>query len=91
MCSTTSYAYEVWLDSKKIEAIEVVYQGFFKSLLRVRKTTNTSIMLGEFGKFPFKHFAWEAQFHYACCGKKMLGWIHEKMATLEQPREVVRF
>jgi hypothetical protein len=23
--STTSYAYEVWVDSKKIEAIEVVY------------------------------------------------------------------
>jgi hypothetical protein len=33
--STTSYAYEVWVDSKKIKAIEVVYQGFFKSLLGV--------------------------------------------------------
>jgi hypothetical protein len=33
--STTSYACEVWVDSKKIEAIEVVYQGFLKSLLRV--------------------------------------------------------
>jgi hypothetical protein len=32
---TTSYACEVWVDSKKIEAIEVVYQGFFKSLLGV--------------------------------------------------------
>jgi hypothetical protein len=21
--------------------------------------------------------------HYACCRKKMLGWIHEKMATQE--------
>jgi hypothetical protein len=33
--STTSYACEVWVDSKKIEAIEVVYRGFFKSLLEV--------------------------------------------------------
>jgi hypothetical protein len=46
------------VDSKKIEAIEVVYRGFFKSLLRVQKTTNMSIVLAKFGKFPFKHFAW---------------------------------
>jgi hypothetical protein len=31
--SIASYACEVWVDSKKIEAIEVVYQGFLKSLL----------------------------------------------------------
>jgi hypothetical protein len=43
--STTSYACEVWVDSKKIEAIEVMYQGFLKSLLGVRKTTSTSIVL----------------------------------------------
>jgi len=54
--STASYAYEVWVDSKKIEVIEVVYQGFFKSLLGVQKTTNTSIVLAKFGKFPFEHF-----------------------------------
>jgi hypothetical protein len=56
--STTSYACEVWVHSKKIEAIEVVYQGFLKSLLRVRKTISMSIRLVEFGKFPFEHFAW---------------------------------
>jgi hypothetical protein len=56
--STTSYACEIWVDSKKIKAIEVVYRGFFKSLLGVRKTINTSIVLTEFGKFPFEHFAW---------------------------------
>jgi hypothetical protein len=56
--STTSYACEVLVDSKKIEAIEVVYRGFLKSLLGVRKTTSTSIVLAEFGKFPFEHFAW---------------------------------
>jgi hypothetical protein len=33
--STTNYACEVWVDSKKIEVIEVMYQGFFKSLLGV--------------------------------------------------------
>jgi hypothetical protein len=46
------------VDSKKIEAIEVVYQRFFESLLGVQKITSTSIVLVEFGKFPFEHFAW---------------------------------
>jgi hypothetical protein len=55
--STTSYACEVWVDSKKIKAIEIMYQGFLKSLLEVRKTTSMSIVLVEFGKFPFEHFA----------------------------------
>ncbi len=67
VCSIASYACEVWMDSKKIKAIEVVYQGFFKSLLEVRKTTNTSIVLVEFGKFPFEHFAWgQALLYYNC-------------------------
>jgi hypothetical protein len=56
--SIASYACEVWVDSKKIEVIEVMYRGFFKSLFGVRKTTSTSIMLAEFGKFPFEHFTW---------------------------------
>ncbi len=56
--STINYACEVWVDSKKIKAIEVVYRVFFKFLLEVRKTTSTSIVLAEFGKFPFEHFAW---------------------------------
>ncbi len=56
--STASYAHEVWVDSKKIKAIEVMYEGFLKSLLGVWKTTNTSIVLAEFGKFPFGHLAW---------------------------------
>jgi hypothetical protein len=65
--STSSYAYEVWVDSKKIEAIEIVYRRFFKSLLGVRKTTSTSIMLAKFGKFPFEHFAWgQALLYYNC-------------------------
>jgi len=55
---TASCACEVWVDSKKIEAIEVVYRGFLKSLFGVQKTTSMSIMLVEFGKFPFEHFAW---------------------------------
>jgi hypothetical protein len=35
--STTSYACEVQMNSKKLEAIKVVYQRFVKSLLEVRK------------------------------------------------------
>jgi hypothetical protein len=56
--SIVNYACEVWVDSKKIKGIEVVYRGFLKSLHRVRKITSTSIVLAEFGKFPFEHFAW---------------------------------
>ncbi len=56
--STTSYACEVWVDSKKIKVIEVVYRRFLKSVLEVWKKTNTSIVLAKFGKFPFEHFAW---------------------------------
>ncbi len=64
VCSTTSYACEVWVDSKKIKVIEIMYQGFLKSLLGVRKTTSTSIVLVEFSKFPFEHFAWGQTFLY---------------------------
>jgi hypothetical protein len=56
--SIASYVCEVWVDSKKIETIEIVYQGFFKSMFGVPKTTNTSILLAKFGKLPFEHFAW---------------------------------
>jgi hypothetical protein len=59
-----SYAYEVWVDSEKIEAIEVVYRRFLKSLLGVRKTTNMSIVLVKFGKFPFEHFTWGQALYY---------------------------
>jgi len=58
VCSIASYVCEVWVDSKKIETIEIMYQGFFKSLIGVQKTTNTSILLAKFGKFPFEHFTW---------------------------------
>jgi hypothetical protein len=114
VCSTTSYACEVWVDSKKIKAIKVVYRGFLKLLLGVRKTTSTFIMLTEFGKFPIEHFAWGQALlyynrvspvikdrilgkgmgspaRYACCGKEMLGWIREKMATPEPAPRNGRF
>jgi hypothetical protein len=33
----------------------------------VRKTTSTSIVLAEFGKFPFEHFTWgQALLYYNC-------------------------
>jgi len=70
-----NYACEVWLDSKKIEVIEVVYRVFLKSLLGVRKTTNTSIMLAEFGKFPFEHFAW---------GQALLYYNHVSTVTKDR-------
>jgi len=77
--STTSYACEVWVDSQKIEAIEIVYQGFFKSLFRAQKTTSMSIMLVEFGKFPFEHFAWgQALLYYNCVGMVNKDYILKK-------------
>jgi hypothetical protein len=65
--STTSYACEVWVDSKKIEAIEVLYRRFLKSLFGVRKKTSTSIVLAKFSKFPFEHFAWGQTLLYYNC------------------------
>jgi hypothetical protein len=56
--STSNYACGVWVDSKKIKVIKVMYRGFLTSLLETRKTTSMSIVLAEFGKFPFEHFAW---------------------------------
>jgi hypothetical protein len=73
--SKASYACEVWVDSKKIKAIEVVYRGFFKSLLGVRKITNTSIVLAEFGKFPFEHFTW---------GQALLYYNHVSMVIKDR-------
>jgi hypothetical protein len=60
------------VDSKKIEAIKIVYQRFLKSLFKVWKTTSTSIVLAEFGKFPFEHFAW---------GQALLYYNHVSMVT----------
>jgi len=52
---------------KKNKVSEVMYRRFFKSLLGVSKTTNTSIMLVEFRKFPFEHFAWGQLLLYYNC------------------------
>ncbi len=70
--SIASCACEVWVESKKIEVIQVVYRRFLKSLLEVQKTTNTSIVLAKFGKFPFEHFAW---------GQVLLYYNHRSMIT----------
>jgi hypothetical protein len=84
---TTSYTYEVWVDSKKIEAIEIMYGGFFKSLLGVQKSTNTSIVLAKFGKFPFEHFAWGQALLYCNCvntvtKNRILGKAWEAQLTM---------
>jgi len=73
--SIASYACEIWVDSKKIKVIEVVYRGLLKSLLGVRKTTSTSIMLVEFGKFLFEHFAW---------GQALLYYNHVSTVTKDR-------
>jgi len=75
VCSIANYAYEVWVDYKKIKAIKVVYRGFLKSLLEVRKTTSMSIVLVEFGKFPFEHFAW---------GQTLLNYNHVSTVTKDR-------
>ncbi len=73
--SIANYACEIWVDSKKIEVIEVVYRRFLKSLLEVRKTINMSIMLAEFGKFPFEYFAW---------GQALLYYNHVSTVTKDR-------
>ncbi len=94
MRSTTSYECEVWMDSKKIKVIEVVYWRFFKSLIRVRKTTNTCIVLAKFGKFPFEYFAWgQTLFYYNCVSmvtkNRILGKAWEaQFASLLRERNV---
>jgi hypothetical protein len=52
-----------------------MYRGFLKSLLGVRKTTSTSIVLIEFGKFPFEHFAW---------GQALLYYNHVSTTTKDR-------
>ncbi len=52
-----------------------MYRGFLKSLLEVRKVTNTSIVLAESGKFPFKHFA---------CGQALL--YYNRVNTITKDR-----
>jgi hypothetical protein len=53
VCFRANYTYEIWVDFKKIKAIEVMYRGFLKSLLKVQKTLGISIVLVEFSKIPF--------------------------------------
>jgi hypothetical protein len=65
--STTNYACEIWVDSKKIEGIKVLYRKFFQSLFGVPKTTSTSSVLAKFGKFSFEHFAWGQTLLYDNC------------------------
>jgi hypothetical protein len=58
VCSITIHVCEVWVDSPQKKVIEVVYRRVLKSLFGAWETTSTSIVLAEFGKFPFDHFAW---------------------------------
>jgi hypothetical protein len=46
------------MDSKKIKGYWSSVPRVFKSPFEVRIITSTSIVLAEFGEFPFEHFAW---------------------------------
>ncbi len=77
--STTSYVCEISVDSKKIEAIEIMYQGLFNSLFEVRKIISTSIVLAKLGKFPFEHLAWgQALLYYNCVNTVIKDHISRK-------------
>jgi hypothetical protein len=90
--SIASYACEVWVDSKKIKAIEVVYRRFLKSLLGVQKTISTSIVLVKFDKFPFEHFTWgQVLMYYNCVSTitkdRILGKAWEAQLTMLAARK----
>jgi hypothetical protein len=70
--SIVNYAYEVWVDYKKIKVIEIVYRRFLKSLFGMRKITSISIVLAKFSKFPFEQFAW---------GQTLLHYNHVSIVT----------
>jgi hypothetical protein len=79
---TASYACQVWVDSKKIKVIEVMYWRLFKSMIGVRKITSTSIMLVEFDKFFFEHFTWgQALLYYNCVSTVTKNLILRKLWT----------
>jgi hypothetical protein len=50
--SIASYACEVWVESKKIKVIQVVYQRFLKSLLGVQKNQHVH-RVGKTWQIPF--------------------------------------
>ena len=54
-----SYGCEVWgVDAKCGAAAEVLHKGFVKSLLGVRKSVATHMVLAELGRFPLQIHVW---------------------------------
>jgi exonuclease III len=54
-----SYACEVWSDHTACQQLEVIHRAFLKSLLGVRTTTSSYVVLAEFGRFPLESFWWQ--------------------------------
>jgi hypothetical protein len=62
-----SYACEVWTSctrAKGLQQAEQVHKMFLRGILGVNKTTNTFVVLGEFGKYPLEYFWWQQTFKY---------------------------
>jgi hypothetical protein len=56
-----SYACEVWTGctrAKGLQQAEHVHRMFLRGILRVNKTTNTFVVLAEFGRYPLEYFWW---------------------------------
>jgi hypothetical protein len=53
-----TYAAEVWAGSPHTEKVELVQREFFRSLLGVRRSTSTAIVLSELGRYPLALFCW---------------------------------
>jgi len=53
-----TYAAEVWVGSPGMEKIELVERGFLRSLLGVRPTTSSNIVMSELGRYPLALRCW---------------------------------
>jgi len=62
-----SYACEVWtgcIGAKGLQQAEQVHRMFLRGILGVNKTTNTFVVLGEFGRYPLEYFWWQQTLKY---------------------------
>ena len=65
MLPILSYGCEVWgVDAKCGAAAEALHKGFLKSLLGVRKSIATHMVLAELGRFPLQIHFWQRILHY---------------------------
>ena len=78
MLPILSYGCEVWgVDAKCGAAAEALHKGFMKSLLGVRKSVATHMVLAELGRFPLQIHFWLRILRY-----------HHRTITLDNARLV---